>query len=181
MAMHLVFEKPHAGLQDSYRDLVREFRDAGEPLVPFPLAFPSEDFGSFLDRLSACARGEGISAGFVPHTTYWLVSDGSVVAVSNLRHSLTEALRKEGGSIGYGVRPSARGRGYAGEILRRTLFCAREMRLASALLTCAKTNVASVQTIVRNGGVLESEEFLPERAEVVQRYWIDLVSIPETP
>ena len=68
MAMHLVFEKPHAGLQDSYRDLVREFLDAGEPLVPFPLAFPNEDFRSFLDRLSACARGEGIPAGFVPHT-----------------------------------------------------------------------------------------------------------------
>jgi predicted acetyltransferase len=122
----LDFEEPHAGLQDSYRDLVREFREAAEPLIPFPLGFPNDDFPSFVRRLGACARGEGLPSGFVsrwnvPHSTYWLVSDGVVVAVANLRHSLTDALRRDGGHIGYGVRPSARRRGFAGELLRCTL------------------------------------------------------------
>ena len=83
--------------------------DLGEALVPFPLAFENEDFSAFLGKLSACARGEGIPEGFVPHSTYWLVRDGSeVIGVSNLRHRLTKALRFEGGHIGYGVRPTAR-------------------------------------------------------------------------
>ena len=168
------FEEPHGGLQGSYRDLVREFRDAGEPLIPFPLAFPNDDFPAFLARLAACARGEGLPPGFVPHSTYWLVSDGVVVGVANLRHSLTDALRREGGNIGYGVRPSARRRGFAGELLRRTLVRAGAMGLSEAWLTCAKSNVASVRTILGNGGVLTSEEFLPERDEIVQRYRIGI-------
>ena len=173
------FEEPHAGLRDSYRELVREFRSADEPLIPFPLSFPNEKFPEFLARLAGCARGEGLPAGFVPHTTYWLACRGEVVGVSNLRHALTASLLREGGNIGYGVRPSARRRGYAGEILRRTLIRARDMGLSKVLLTCGKNNIASVRTILGNGGVLDSEEFLPERDEVVQRYWIDLV--PDSP
>src|SRR6266850_5512770 len=128
-------------------------------------------------RLAAGARGEGLPPGFVPHTTYWLVSDGIVVGVANLRHSLTDALRREGGNIGYGVRPSARRRGFAHELLRRTLERARDLGLSEVLLTCDKTNIASVRTILKNGGVFVSEEFLPERGEVEQRYRIGLYPI----
>src|SRR5687768_9146250 len=115
------FVEPHATWQDSYRDLVREFQDAGEPLIPFTLAFPNDEFPAFLARLAACARGEGLPPGFVPYSTYWLVNDSQVVGVANLRHSLTDALRRVGGNIGYGVRPSARRRGFASELLRCTL------------------------------------------------------------
>jgi len=49
--------------------------------------------------------------------------------------------------------------------------------LTQVWLTCAKTNVASVRTIVGNGGVFVSEELLAERGEVVQRYRIELDEI----
>jgi putative acetyltransferase len=90
--------------------------------------------------------------------------------VSNLRHRLTDALQVAGGHIGYGVRPTARRRGLATYLLRETLGRARAMGIDEALLTCASTNQASIQTILRNGGVLVSEEFIPGRNEVVQRY-----------
>ncbi|MBK8995686.1 MAG: GNAT family N-acetyltransferase [Myxococcales bacterium] len=170
----MVFEEPHAGLADSYRALVREFLDAGEPLVPFVLAIPADDFGEFLGRLAACARGEGLPPGFVPHSTYWLVDDGDVVAVSNLRHALTDALRNHGGNIGYGVRPSARRRGFATRILAFTLDRAHSLGLDEALLTCAKSNEGSIRAIQRNGGVLVSEEFVADRGDVVQRWRIGL-------
>ena len=174
MKREMRFEEPHPGLQDSYRSLVREFLERGEPLVPFALSFPNEDFPAFLAQLASCKRGEGLPAGFVAHSTYWLVCNDIVVGVSNLRHSLTDALRREGGHIGYGVRPSARRQGFASELLRRTLGCAREIGITEAWLTCAKTNIASVRTILRNGGRFVSEVFLPERNEVVQRYEIPL-------
>jgi predicted acetyltransferase len=171
-----IFEEPHGALQESYRDLIREFRDANEPLIPFLLTFPNDDFPAFLARLAGWARGEGLPPGFVPHSTYWLVSDGVVVGVANLRHALTDALRREGGHIGYGVRPSARRRGFGSELLRHALIRARELGLREVLVTCAATNLASARIILGQGGVLVSEELLPERDEVVQRYKIDLAS-----
>ncbi len=175
MSGRLRLEEPNASLCDSYCGLVREFVEAGEPLVPFPLSFPHGDFPKLLERLSACARGEGLAPGFVAYSTYWLVLDDSeVVGVSTLRHQLTERLRREGGHIGYGVRPSARGRGFATELLRQTLGRARALGLSEVLITCSKANDPSVRTILRNGGVLASEEFLPELEELYQRYEISL-------
>ena len=111
--------------------------------------------------------------GFVAHSTYWLVHGGEVVGVSNIRHALTPALRREGGHIGYGIRPAARRRGFATEILRRSLERARDLGIDEALVTCGKANVASARAILRNGGVLASEEHLPERGEIVQRWLVD--------
>ncbi len=175
MGQELRLEEPSASFRDSYCGLVREFVEAGEPLHPFPLSFPHDDFPKLLERLSACARSEGLPPGFVAHSTYWLVLDGSeVVGVSNLRHELTEKLRREGGHIGYCIRPSAPGKRFATEMLRQTLGRARALGLSEVLITCSKANEPSVRTILRNGGVLASEEFLPELEELCQRYWISL-------
>lgn len=167
------FERPHAALADSYRAMIGEFHERGEELIPFPLSFENADFTAFLARLDAASRGQGIPADFVANTTFWLLDErGEVVAVSNLRHALTDKLRIEGGHIGYGVRPSARRRGHATEILRRTLEEARALRIEEALVTCARENIGSRGAILRCGGRLHSEDFVEKRGEVVQRYWI---------
>jgi predicted acetyltransferase len=160
----------------SYLSLVDEFRGAGEPGVPFVLDFPTDDFPAFLQRLRECAAGSEIPKGFVAHETFWLVDpEDRVVGVSNLRLTLTERLRKEGGHIGYGIRPSARRRGYATLILALTLAKARERGIQSALVTCDKSNVGSARTILRNGGRLESEQLSEDGTDIKQRYWIPLV------
>lgn len=158
--------------KDSYRSLVKEFADRGEKPIPFTLAMPNENFEAFLADLAAASTGVGIPAGFVANSTFFLVEGGEVAGVSNLRHALTEKLRREGGHIGYGIRPSARGRGLGTRILKLTLVEAARRGIESALLTCSKDNPASSAVIRANGGVLESEEFVAERGEVIQRWWI---------
>ena len=89
--------RPSGALEASYRDLLTEIRAAGERLIPFPLAFPTDDFGVFLRTLEDHSRGIGLPEGFVPNSTFWLVDGDEVVGVSNLRHALTPKLRR--GSI----------------------------------------------------------------------------------
>ena len=62
-----------------------------------------------------------------------------------------------GGHIGYDVRPSARRRGHATEMLRQTLADRSRMGIDPALITCDVDNIGSRTVIERNGGVLEDE------------------------
>jgi predicted acetyltransferase len=166
--------RPSALFRDSYRGLVAEFTGASEKLIPFTLAFEHDDFEALLLRLDACTQGSDVSKGFVAHSTYWLVRGHTdVIGVSNIRHTLTAALRREGGNIGFGIRPSARRQGFGKVILRQSLTRAAELGLARVLVTCGKSNVASSKVIAHNGRILESEEYLPDRGEIVQRFWIE--------
>ena len=173
--MIIKLEKPSERRKASYLSLVQEFREKGEPFIPFILGFPTDVFSAFLEKMEDCAKGIGMTKDYVPHETFWLVADDSeVVAVSNLRHHLTESSRKDGGHIGYGVRPSARRKGYATNILAETLKKANQRGITKALVTCHKSNQGSVKTILKNGGVLDSVEFMEDHNEIMQRYWINI-------
>jgi predicted acetyltransferase len=68
---------------------------------------------------------------------------------------LNDILLKLGGQVGYAVAPSFRLKGYATEMLRRTLPIGRNVGLERLLLTCDDDNIASQRVIEVNGGVLE--------------------------
>jgi predicted acetyltransferase len=171
---HLTLINPAIDYEQSYRDLLRELLERQEPLVPFPLQYPADDFPALIRRLDDASRGQAIPEGFVAHSTYWLVDSAkTVLGVSNLRHELTAKLKRYGGHIGYGIRPSVRGRGCGKLILKLTLSEARARAITNVLLTCGKHNLASARVILANGGIFESEEFVAEHNEMVQRYWIE--------
>ncbi|KFI52277.1 GNAT family N-acetyltransferase [Bifidobacterium biavatii] len=98
---------------------------------------------------------------------------GRVVGISDLRLETNDFIDRFAGRIGYSVRPSARGRGYANEILRLTLLKAREFGFDRILITCNQPNAVSAKVIERNHGVLESVVPHPGFPDV-RRYWIDL-------
>ncbi|MEV8374781.1 GNAT family N-acetyltransferase [Kribbella sp. NPDC056861] len=82
-----------------------------------------------------------------------------------LRHELNERT----GHIGYGIRPSARGRGLATWALGQILLEAQARGMDRVLLICLAGNPASARTIERNGGILD-----PRPDSAVLRYWITL-------
>jgi predicted acetyltransferase len=179
-ATHLHLIEPTVDLEASHRSFVAEMRAAGEELIPWVLAFPSESFAEYVAQLRDAARGIGIAEGKVPHATYWLVEtrdDGlrEIVAVANVRFELNETLLSHGGHVGYGVRPSARRRGFATTILRLALTELQARGIDRVLVTCDPSNTGSAKAIGRNGGVLAKTEFIPELGRVVARYWIDLI------
>ena len=95
--------------------------------------------------------------GFVPATELWWVEGDDFLGRIAIRHRLTPRLLEMGGHIGYDVRPSARRRGHATEMLRQALGVARDLGIERALITCDVDNIGSRTVIERNGGILEDE------------------------
>jgi predicted acetyltransferase len=130
-------------------------------------------WSDYLDDLQAQRRGRRVPPGRVESS--FLVADvgGAIVGRSSLRHELNDDLRRNGGHVGYGVRPAHRRRGYATEILRQSLVILRALGVERVLVTCDDDNVGSATVIERCGGVLE--DVVPARSvddAPIRRYWI---------
>ena len=132
------------------------------------------DFESWFLDIKNSKSEETVKAGWVPATTYLAIrkSDERMVGIINIRHRLNDFLLNFGGHIGYSVRRSERQKGYATQMLRLALEACPKLKLSKVLLTCDKENIASVKTILANGGKLENE--VPEGDKMTQRYWINL-------
>ena len=129
------------------------------------------DFDYYLEHLEIKTETNGR----VPDSVFFLLDNDRdrLLGAVNIRHYLSDALLKEGGHIGDGIRPSERRRGYGTEIVRLALIECRKLGITKVLMTCDKDNVASAKTIIKNGGVLENE-FVNSEGNVEQRYWIAL-------
>ena len=125
-------------------------------------------FATWVTMLLDHERGDNLPDGFVAGTSCWVAEDGRLVGFLSIRHELNDALREVGGHIGYAIRPSERGKGYATAATALALEECRRRGIDRVLVTCDDTNLASATVIERNGGVLE------DIRGVKRRYWIDL-------
>ena len=167
--------EPNIELEESHKSFLEEYQRRGESVHPWVVAEPYDRFSDYVAMLNDASKGLRLPPKFVAHSTFWLVdADNEIVAISNLRHELNDFLLAYGGHVGYGVRPSVWRRGYATEILKQTLVRAKERGIDKVRISCSKDNLASSKAILRNGGKLDDEVFIPEHGEVICRYWIDL-------
>ena len=165
--------EPSEELREAYLDYVAAFSAAEEGYTGSVVEL-KDDFGEFVQLLQDYAKGANLPKGWVSASTYWLVCGGRILGTSDLRHRLTEALKDEGGHIGYAVRPSERGKGYGTLMVKLVLEKARQLGLRRVLITCDKGNLASARVIQKNGGQLDSESVSTESGKMKQRYWIEL-------
>jgi predicted acetyltransferase len=120
------------------------------------------------------SKKETVKEGLVPASTYLALRtvDNKLVGMIDIRHELNDYLLNFGGNIGYSVRKTERRKGYAKEMLRLGLQKCINLKMKKVLITCDKDNIASLKTILANGGVLENEIQTPDR--ITQRYWIKI-------
>lgn len=121
----------------------------------------AEGFSAWVHRIEALTDAQ----------MWWIAEGDAVLGGVALRTATTgDVLRL--GHVGYGVRPSARGRGVATWALGELLTHARAAGLARLLLVCLDENVGSITVIERHAAVLEA--VVDDDHARVRRYWIDL-------
>ena len=91
----------------------------------------------------------------VPALTYFLVrvEDNRIIGMINIRLVLNEKLRKSGGHIGYGIRPTERKKGYNKINLYLGLQVCQKYGLDKVLLDADLDNPASWRTMEALGGI----------------------------
>jgi predicted acetyltransferase len=112
------------------------------------------------DLYLAALRGEQPAAwpdGYVPQTVLWWVAGDEYLGRLSIRHRLTPHLLREGGSIGFEVRPGARRHGHATAMLAAALPRAAALGVDPARVDCEAANTASRRVIETNGGVFDEE------------------------
>lgn len=171
--MNLHFKKASKEIKNYVQDFVGEFIENGEEVVPMSVKMAYYDYDKWLKHTAYFEKKETCPPDFVPAHTYFLfIGTDRIIGAINIRHYLNDHLLKYGGHIGYGIRPSERGKGYGTLMLKMALPIAKELGIKKALITCDKNNTASAKVIMNNGGVLENE--VMENGKITQRYWIEL-------
>ena len=84
---------------------------------------------------------------------------------------------KYGGFIGYSIRPSERGKGYATQMLKLALKEFKKKKKEKVLITCKDFNTSSKRVIEKNGGIYEDSYYNEEDEYTYLRYWISLKNI----
>lgn len=136
------------------------------------------EYSNFVDYKVSCENnrlGVGLKEGYVASTRLWLIDDDKFVGVFDVRHSLTENLKKEGGNVAYYVIPSMRKRGLASQGLKLCCRYAKEvLSLDEVLITCKAENVPSYKTMSKvmteMGGFEDEPTVLNEGSQ--KRVWI---------
>ncbi|WP_106403754.1 GNAT family N-acetyltransferase [Actinocorallia populi] len=152
----------HSAWLEAHEEWGSGVHEDGFGLEPGDEVESASGFADWVARLVGQAQAERAGC-----TYRWIVEDHRVLGGIALRHE-----RSAFGDIGYGVRPSARGRGLATWALGQMLKEARALGLDRVLLVCADDNLASAATIERNRGVLEGVR--NTGLGPARYYWIEL-------
>jgi predicted acetyltransferase len=164
---------PAEKYRESFLRGLREFQQEGLSWwVGGDLETARRDFAAFVAKKLADANRR--TETLVPETHLWAVADEQFVGRISIRHELNDALRIEGGHIGYDTVPSFRRRGVATEMLRQALPLARPLGMTQVLVTCDDTNKASIRVIEKNGGLLRETKALDTDRPLKRYYWITL-------
>ena len=101
---------PTERYRESFLRGLREFRHEGLPwYLGGDLEVVEQDFAAFV--AGKLADSNRRTEAFVPCTHLWALAEERFVGRISIRHELNDALRVEGGHIGYDTVPSFRGRG----------------------------------------------------------------------
>ena len=169
---HMNYRLPEISDAGILREYMREHYENGEADVNSSMDFAVSDYSEWVKRMRNNATVGDAEWG--KSLTYLCFDEARLVGLLNIRYDLPKDLSERYGNIGYGVRPSERGKGYATAMLRYALSVCKEKGLKQVTLGCYKDNLASAATIKKNGGLLFLENDNYAKGRISQYYLIKL-------
>ncbi len=155
--------------KQSYSEMMREWRSFETPTSPWRLLLGG-DFEEFLEIIQGDTC---LDNGWVNSHLFFLVESVKILWAIQIRHHINHPnLIETGGHIGYGIRPSKRGKWHATQMLALALEEAKKIGLEKVLITCYDTNISSRRVIEKNGGIFE--RYTEKDGQKMRRYWITL-------
>ena len=124
----------------------------------------------FLQRLYNHALGINMQEGDVQVLSFWVYDAKALIGMAKLRMGLTPTIEKQGGSLGYYIKPEYRNKGYVPLIVNQLVEEGKKRGLKQILMTARYDDFAMIEMIVNNGGIEEPSD---EDNETL-RFWINL-------
>ena len=111
-------------------------------------------FVKFIQNRIDLKDGAGLKDGYVPQTTFWILSDNQLAGIAKARHYLNDTLMQHGGHIGLAISSNFRGQNVGTEALELLINYVRSLGQDKILITNNETNLASRKISEKNGGKL---------------------------
>lgn len=142
--------RPQAALYEAWADAHREWgpglHEDGFGITAHDDVSDEDGFRAWVHRLHAR-----------PGACWWIVEDGRVLGGIALR-SPGDASVQRLGHVGYGIRPSARGRGVATWALGQVLSHASRIDIDPVIAVCRDDNAGSIAVIEHYSATLVATE-----------------------
>lgn len=173
--MKLVF--PTLKYKEKARDYIREFNEHKSEIHGtggLDKYLAESNYEAWLESVTSYTDIANIKENRVPALTYFYIreKDDKIIGMINTRLALNDYLRKEGGHIGYSIRPAERNKRYATKMLYAALKIYDTLGIKQVYITCDKSNVASANVIKNCHGILAEEFFSATNKTIIQRYVI---------
>lgn len=164
-------QKPTIADETAFLACVKEWVDLKEAMVPHSSMVTQPTYIEYLQHLATMEDIQLLPPSRVPATLWMFCSDEEgIIGMVSIRHFLNDTLRLIGGHIGYGIRPSKRGKGYAKTMLELALLKAKEYGINEVMITCDESNERSRKTILSCGGVYRQTVSVDQ--QVIEQYWV---------
>jgi len=169
--MMFYLRKPTIADETTFLAYVKEWIDLNEQMVPHSSMVVQPTYAEYLQHVATMEDINLLPPSRVPATLWMFCSDEEgIIGMVSIRHFLNDTLRLIGGHIGYGIRPSKRGNGYAKLMLELALKKAKEYGIDEVMITCDESNERSRRTILSCGGVYHQTVHVDH--QVIEQYWI---------
>ncbi len=174
----MIFVAPDISYEKQAREYIQEFAEYGSSLhgvSSLDSFLEQKSYENWLEQLAKNSDASVKIPGRVNDVTFFYVEEETddIIGMVNIRFGLNVSLFQEGGHVGYSIRPTQRGKGFATQMLQDALGFCRFIGLSKVLLICEKENVASARVIEKCGGVLENEVKRGSDGVWLKRYWVE--------